>query len=160
MQNRKEEMMKEHLPYEFHMLKYSYKELSNLQWKIGNETNVFLEVFLLHARNLIEFFCYDPNKDYRRYTDFIEKDDKIYWKGNISKYWKSFKELIEKTNEKLSHISQKRTHKDKGRNLNRFNWLFYMIDDFEKKEKIDKQLNLSKDIIQLESYRSSSQQIL
>ena len=75
----KEEFFTEHLPYEISMLRATY-ELARAQ-KPAAEHNALVEAFLLHARNLIEFYkdrpaCdFDPrmftNASYQLNRDFI-----------------------------------------------------------------------------------------
>jgi hypothetical protein len=75
----KEDFFNEHLPYEISMLRATY-DLARAQ-KPATEHNAAVESFLLHARNLIEFFrdrpsCdFDPrmftNAGYRLNKDFI-----------------------------------------------------------------------------------------
>ena len=71
------EMLEEHLPYEFDMFFYAWDKLCKLaeikEKKLEEEKqkNMSLEVFLLHARNLIEFFCDNPNEDYYRLRDIL-----------------------------------------------------------------------------------------
>jgi hypothetical protein len=75
----KEEFFTEHLPYEVSMLRATY-ELARAT-KPAAEHNALVESFLLHARNLIEFYkdrpsCdFDPrmftNASYRLNKDFV-----------------------------------------------------------------------------------------
>lgn len=58
----KEEFFTEHLPYEVSMLRAAY-ELARAQ-KPAAEHNALVELFLLHARNLIEFYKDRPSCDF------------------------------------------------------------------------------------------------
>jgi len=42
--------------YEIHMLRYTAETLTTNKWREGKDQWVYLEAFLLHYRNLIEFF--------------------------------------------------------------------------------------------------------
>jgi hypothetical protein len=53
------DMLVEHLPYELNMLDGAYELLANVEGEDDHAkmlTNVYIECFFLHARNLIEFF--------------------------------------------------------------------------------------------------------
>jgi hypothetical protein len=94
----KEEFLTEHLPYEVSMLRATY-ELARAQ-KPAAEHNAMVESFLLHARNLIEFYkdrpsCdFDPrmftNASYQLNKDFIPE------------------QLAARINRQVSHLTAKR----------------------------------------------------
>ncbi len=104
------EMLEEHLPYEFDMFFYAWDKLCKLaeikEKKLEEEKqkNMSLEVFLLHARNLIEFFCDNPNEDYYRLRDILPVH--LIKKYNIDK---EFSKVRWSINNHLSHISKKRS---------------------------------------------------
>ncbi|MGD9649364.1 MAG: hypothetical protein AB7U41_01085 [Dongiaceae bacterium] len=55
-------IISEHLPYEIGMF---YMSLTALESSTNQfTTNILIESFCLHARNLIQFFYYSPSKDY------------------------------------------------------------------------------------------------
>lgn len=110
------EMLKEHIPYEFDMFFYAWCKLCKLveirerSLEEEKEKNMLLEVFLLHARNLIDFFRNHKdsvkvkdiftNKDiYEKYTIISDEANKKIYKTNRISWFISIS---------LSHISTAR----------------------------------------------------
>lgn len=96
----KQEMLKEHLPYEFDMFFYAWEKLCNLA-EIKERTteeekqrNMSLEVLLLHARCLIEFFSNGGNS-FRVENIFTEK--------NVSE---KYTIIADEANEKVDNVDR------------------------------------------------------
>lgn len=66
----KKQWLNEHFLYEFQMMYYAFVGLSDSQDQ--TKVNINLDCFLLHLRNLLEFFGYgrDKKKKYARAEDF------------------------------------------------------------------------------------------
>lgn len=69
--------------------------------------NATLESVLLHARNLLDFFCREPWKDDIRAFHFLPKQDAL-WKSSKLAYLSSIRNDI---NKHLSHLTYKRVAK-------------------------------------------------
>ncbi len=101
----------EHFYYEVSMMKLSlYIARKNFSDKIiqNNKMNIVLEIFLLHARNLLEFF-YDKNdckKDIAHVNHFLKSG--IKWKKIQTKSNSWYKSLNKKINIYLSHMNYNR----------------------------------------------------
>ncbi len=122
----------EHFCYEVEMLLYSFEQLTkctnivkdcNLtsthistpnvgqfweQSRDGNFGNMALETFLLHARNLREFFYRDDkggHDDARAFEVFKDKDP---WRKIRPNETDSIKEVKKRANKELAHLTYKR----------------------------------------------------
>jgi hypothetical protein len=94
----KEDFFTEHLPYEISMLRATY-ELARAQ-KPAAEHNALVEAFLLHARNLIEFFKDRPACDFdpRMFTAASYQLNKEFVADSV----------MAKVNRQTSHLTAKR----------------------------------------------------
>jgi hypothetical protein len=94
----KEDFFTEHLPYEISMLRATY-ELARAQ-KPAAEHNALVEAFLLHARNLIEFFKDRPACDFdpRMFTNAGYQLNKDFVADSV----------VAKINRQTSHLTAKR----------------------------------------------------
>jgi len=98
------EYLEEHYHYEIAMLAFSFQQLlENQRPPDQNKNNMAIECFLLHARNLYEFYYHSPNKDYSRATNFILDWDK-YRPAKTT----AIKEQENRINLELSHLTYKR----------------------------------------------------
>lgn len=108
MNEEKTEKVAPNIKYEFDMLEWSYIKVTNSNKK-GNEHNSYIECFLLHVRNLIDFFV-EPNHSqsddvlaqhfFENPSIWIEKE------MNICSFVQSERSEINKT---LAHLTYKRT---------------------------------------------------
>jgi len=97
----------EHFHYEVFMLGYSLKKIIDSKRPSNrNDEALALEGFLLHARNLNEFYYYQSSrKDYARATDYI---DKLIWEKVRPKKTSEIKEQEIRINHELSHLTYNR----------------------------------------------------
>ena len=97
------ENMIEHIKYEINMFSLCYLTLNIFREK-GLFRNVFIESFLIHARNLYIFFYSD---DYRDDDDIIARDYVIDFKKYIKERTdqNKFKDIKIKWNKLLTHLS-------------------------------------------------------
>lgn len=101
-----DQTMKEVVDYEYNMLKFSFEKLKTITESF--ERNIFLEAFLLHSRNLIDFLEASGQKDDLLVTDFNGKNCQPLNVINLN----LDKELKQKINKHLHHLSKRRL-KDK-----------------------------------------------
>lgn len=128
----KKEYLEEHLVYEVEMLLYSFGQLTKCtniveecsltstqistpnvtqfwgQSRDKNFGNMALETFLLHARNLREFFYKDDKgrpDDARAFELFMDKDP---WKKLRPNETDSIKEVKNRADKELAHLTYKR----------------------------------------------------
>ena len=95
--------MLEAIKYEKDMLLFSADKLRSRILGV-NETNIFLEAFLLHARNLIDFLEASGQEDDILITDFKDKDGK-----RMSRLILNLSEdLKKKINKHCHHLSKQR----------------------------------------------------
>jgi hypothetical protein len=96
----------EHVKYEKEMFDFSYKKILLLikeKKEKTSEFSAYVEVFVIHARNLHEFFFENPQKDDIHYTHFcISKELE-----QLINEKKSFFNT-EKANKQLCHLTYKR----------------------------------------------------
>lgn len=96
--------------YEFDMLDYAYRELSASDAKSSSARNADGECFLIHARNLIDFFC-PPEK--LRTDDIVARHffgDPRQWEireTELCQFSKTERNPMHKT---LAHLSYRRIH--------------------------------------------------
>lgn len=107
MDNRTLKKAVEHIKYEISVLNYSFDEL--LKNPDGNKKNLLIDGFVLHARNLFEFFY--PKNDARKYPDDMLwfdyiKQLKLFKKNRIKR--KDVKFNLKKAHKQLAHLSYKR----------------------------------------------------
>ena len=103
MTREQKEILREHLPYEICMLRYTFgavdKPREQLDW------NAHLESFAIHARALVEFFL---NEDDRHNRTMIAKDLVPGWtapeKNEIDRF-------ITKVNQQVAHLGSSRTRR-------------------------------------------------
>lgn len=113
----------EHFCYEVEMLIFSIQRLSEAnQRKEVGDINMSLETFLLHSRNLIEFFYFPPSKEYARAVDFISLKtwDKVRPPKN-----EKIETFLARANHEVSHLTYKRLYGDT--NEKKWNWGEYFL---------------------------------
>jgi DNA-directed RNA polymerase specialized sigma54-like protein len=96
------QILREHLPYEIKMLRYTHDRLQ-AEVKDRESNNVLIESFCLHARNLIDFFRGQRNtKEYACARDFTTKSyrpiDKEIHRQTVYK----------KLNDQIAHLTYRR----------------------------------------------------
>jgi hypothetical protein len=102
----KKEFWEEHLPYEISMMRAIYPFA--LQGSPSRALhNAMVETFLLHCRNIIEFFKYNPPCDFSPlfFTDGTFKINKTFVNAK----------LYEKINQQISHLTAERTALNKNK---------------------------------------------
>lgn len=119
--------MIEHVRYENDMFKYCYEKLTILKVE-GFFYNVFIEAFLLHARNLYTFFYIEKNN--RNEDDILAEDYSINLKNFYSKRPNidEFKDFKTNWNKKLNHITYSRLDYIDGKKTWDWQKLFNLID--------------------------------
>ena len=99
----------EHLCYEYDMLRQTSKELSN-GLPDGVIKNALVESFTLHARNMIDFL--DPPSSVKPddvlATDFNFIKDLNTWNKALSKNKDSRKQIKDRCNKEMAHLTYKR----------------------------------------------------
>jgi hypothetical protein len=128
-ETKKEEMI-EHVKYEMNMFRNCYVILSIIFKEEGFFTNVFIEEFLLHARNLFTFFY----SDVRVKDDAIARDYLINIEDFFSKRSQpdEFKDFKTKWNKMLYHLTYSRLDYDGKKKTWDCTKLFQLIDETEK----------------------------
>lgn len=97
------DFLNEHFVYEINMLHYSSMRLAyHLKEKDQNGINMSLEDFLLHGRNLLEFFYYKQTDNYVRASHFINNDE---WRKNKPSKTKNIIELEKRSSKELVHLT-------------------------------------------------------
>jgi hypothetical protein len=92
----------EHLRYEFHYFWFAAKEASKFD-KPEPMASVFIESFVIHLRNLIDFFCIQAGKE--QPDDVIASDFCPGWNEPLSS---TLKDARERANKELSHLTLQR----------------------------------------------------
>lgn len=98
----------DNVKYEFDMLEWTYLRLSNDRASSKEEMNAYIECFLIHARNLTDFFA--PRRSTQN-DDVLANhffDNSEVWKShesNLCQYIKSQRSDINKT---LAHLTYHR----------------------------------------------------
>ena len=97
--------MIEHVAYEIHMFRWAYLMLALQLIKLllhGNLNNAILESWVIHLRNLIDFFYAMPQKD-----DIVASDYISDWDSIRSQTQKSplLQEATNKANKQLAHLT-------------------------------------------------------
>ena len=94
----------EHVAYEIAGTLSAYLQMGNIEvlekvHPMGHRgvTNDTLDLMALHFRNLYEFFCYPPNDDYVRVSDYTPEFKAL-----------PKKDLIHKANNQVSHLTKER----------------------------------------------------
>ena len=101
--------LREHFYYEVAMLCFSMtKVMAFKRAKDQSSTNMALEDFLLHARNLKEFFYYKPHKLYLRAYDFVENRTK--WDRDKPEKTDGIKEVERRADKELAHLAHGRIY--------------------------------------------------
>jgi len=104
------------LHYEIQMFRCMYEYLKRDNFNKGL-SNAILESFLVHVRNLIDFFQGTDNKPpYKHYCDDVIKSDFKDGGGNnlsLVDNWEITRDDKNKINKRLSHITELRTDMDK-----------------------------------------------
>jgi len=103
-----DEYIKEHLIYEISMLKFTRTALMQ---SVENEFLYFvlLESFVLHARNLIDFFIIENEKKHS--DDVIARDFKTNsgkWLGKVENNRTFLEGIKVRANKELAHLTLKR----------------------------------------------------
>jgi hypothetical protein len=103
--------LEEHFSYEVEMLYFSVTKL--IEFKQINDSggiNMALETFLLHARNLREFFYYDTKKfpTDARASDFFEEGN--LWREIRPDETDSILKIKERVGKELAHLTYKRIY--------------------------------------------------
>lgn len=99
----KKDAINRHVKWEINMFLHCYNKLnSGLKSKGGNERRVFLECFLLHSRNLMDFLWNNPGKNF--YDDVLA----IHF-VNFHKFNKKLGNIKERINKQLLHITYDRS---------------------------------------------------
>lgn len=70
------------------------------QMAAGLSTSAFVELFAIHLRNLIEFFCMPSESKYVRAQDFF--DNPADWPPNMPG---TLKDALRRANEEVSHLT-------------------------------------------------------
>ncbi len=132
----KKEMLQIHFLYECEMLVVALEVVtSEFSKEMLNrkKESVALEIFLLHARSLLEFFYYPPTKPERPCAQHFLKEG-IVWKDIVPLKTANIKKLEKQVNEDMSHLSYSRIAKqDEDRRwdiLSLFKDLFKIIKVF------------------------------
>ena len=100
------------IKYEWDMLQYCYRRISNDQANADiPEQNLFLEVFLLHARVLKDFFIRDPSQDDVSVIHFF--DDTAGWQNIKNTLCPYLIQHQRRLNKYLAHLTYDRLREDK-----------------------------------------------
>lgn len=128
-----EKFWEEHLKYEFDMLCYTENEIAS-GLSTQPQANVLLESFLIHVRNLNDFF-YPKNS---RNDDAVAADFHSSWKPAPSNILTD--PLIERIHKEVAHLTWKRKSDSKDKE-----WDYKSIaDEFRRlMEEFEKQINPS-----------------
>jgi len=106
----REAFLEEHFYYEVSMLIFAVHrlfEITHSGRRDQSSINMALETLLLHARNLREFFYAKPRRrDDARPEDFVGDIDK--WKRERPEETDLIKEVRERANKELAHLTYKR----------------------------------------------------
>jgi hypothetical protein len=102
----KDEFIREHLPYELMMLRYTHKRLLESPRKL--DENALIESFAVHGRNLLDFL-------------YLPADSKSYWAADFCDIW--LKQRFDKAtgiiygtmHDQILHMGQKRVVTDSGK---------------------------------------------
>jgi hypothetical protein len=107
----KKEMLREHLPYEISMLRWSAFKIPDLIM----QTNTTIESFAVHARTLIDFFYYDEFIKTCKEDDILAEHYIARWRTIRPALTQTLKNAREKANKQLAHLTTLRatTYKDK-----------------------------------------------
>ena len=93
--------LEHHLPYEINLLRVAARGLSEVEAR-GMSANIFIEVFCVHARNLIEFF----DGRWAQSDDFTASQ----FAGYTCKV--DLKEQRQRINKRISHLTTERVRGD------------------------------------------------
>jgi hypothetical protein len=95
----------EHVFYEISMLQYTYSELLLIE-KRDNRSNVFVESFALHSRNLIDFFLTEENQKQQDDVIAIEyKTKSNSYIKKVEKHRQYLREIKVRSNKELAHLT-------------------------------------------------------
>ncbi len=104
----KEIFLEKHFGYEIEMLHHAFKKCPNGKAKDNNE-NMAIECFLLHARNLQDFFLGQKNKlDDALAIHFMEESEQTNWNSRVKQKYSEkdeLKELNYKIGKHLVHLT-------------------------------------------------------
>jgi|GEM_PF-703579 len=95
--------LEEHFHYEFSMFAYSFHKLKEGRQLSDPDKYMALECFLLHARNLYEFYYHSSFNDYARAVDFVPS-----WDKTRPAKTEAIKEQESRINLELSHLTYRR----------------------------------------------------
>ena len=112
MEHNRAKFLGEHFKYEVEMLIHSVQKLIDAnQGGDTNDVNMGLESFLLHSRNLTEFFYFpkDRKKECARAVDFISQDE---WNRVRPQRDEEIKSFLKRANHETSHLTYKRFYGD------------------------------------------------
>jgi len=132
----KKEFLETHFYYEVTMFLNTFFKMYRYQLKadakdFSNELLrvVFLETFMLHTRNLIEFFYYKNRNEQSSVTDFIEI---LKWRKLKSKKFKGLDVLYSRICSDISHLTYDRKPIDttKSWDTDIFSHVFILIEIF------------------------------
>lgn len=104
----KKRYLREHFYYEVKMLHFAVCKFALTDILDIWNRNMALETFLLHARNLKEFFYYKPCKKYLRAYDFVENE--IKWDRDKPKKTHWIIEVESRADKELAHLTNERIY--------------------------------------------------
>jgi hypothetical protein len=120
----------EHFFYEISLLQYTRDELRLIK-SIDNKSNVLIESFVLHSRNLIDFFITVNSK--KQDDDVIASDFNTQtnnWINNLNTYKSYLQRIKTRANKELAHLTSKRKSgatKDKAWDFEKIYLILYEI---------------------------------
>lgn len=95
--------LNEHFCYEVEMLYSAVVSLKYYSIATSRRgTNISLENFLFHGRNLLEFFYYKPKNNYAKATHYIESDK---WQQTRPEKTKNIIELERRISKEVVHLT-------------------------------------------------------
>lgn len=103
----KANFLNEHFFYEVQMLDAAFTMLVEEKNKDDYKANIAMESIISHARNLVEFYYFDPKSgtDYARASDFIEN-----WPNNRPNKTTDLNLVLSRGNKEITHLTYKRIY--------------------------------------------------
>lgn len=98
-----------HIKYEIDMLNFA---VNQLQKKLDTAKNIFIEIFVIHSRNLYEFLF----TSYRKYPDDMIWSDFLTPNQQNKFSPETINFDVSKANKQLAHLSYKRNYWEKRKN--------------------------------------------
>ena len=111
------DFIKEHFIYEISMLQFTVQELRIIKSR-SNLSNVLIESFVLHSRNIIDFYLIEETK--KQEDDVIALDFKTKtnrWNRIVKEHYSTLNAIKIRANKELAHLTRKRKNgitTDKG----------------------------------------------